>query len=101
MAKPVNTKFPRKWHEDFAATSTKEAVRLSRGDYGCNKEAMDRLIEANRSIAQARTHLVSIGLHSNKRPGRTARLWSAIGKAERQVDQAGANFLRCVINKRR
>lgn len=90
--------FPRKWHEDFAITSTKEAVRLSRHDYGCGKQALDNIIEANRNVAAARTHLISMGPHSSKR---TMRLWRMIGKAEKQVEESGLRFLRCTVNRRR
>lgn len=101
MAKPKVTAFPRRWHEDFAATGTKEAIRLSRGDYGCGKQGLDRLVEANRNLAQARVHLSSIGPHSAKRAGRTTRLWRMVGKAEDQVEEASRRFMRCVVNKRR
>lgn len=96
-AKKPMVKFPRKWHEEFARTGTKEAMRLIRPDYGCGAQALNKLVEANRMVAQARTHLISIGPHSSKR---TMRLWRMVGNAETKLDAAGKRFVRCTINKR-
>lgn len=96
-AKKPMIKFPRKWHEDFARTGTREAMRLIRRDYGCGAQALDKLVEANRNVAQARTHLISIGPHSSKR---TMRLWKMVGNAETKLDAAEKRFMRCTVNKK-
>lgn len=74
----TNKQYPRTWHESEAIRLATEAVRKT-GGYGGKG-----LIEANRLIAHARTHLGSIGLRTSKR---TDRLWAFVCKADKLVQK--------------
>ena len=88
-------KFTRALHEQFAIEAVDSARReLRRGAGYCSDSGVYALVRANRDIARARTHLASIGGDEGKR---TRKLWSAVGKVERQVDLANNRVAKCLL----
>lgn len=61
---------------------------------GCSRYGLKNIIEANRDVAQARTHLASIGPREGRR---TKRLWSQIGKIDKRVKTASDSLMKCIV----
>ena len=80
---PAITTWPRSYHEEAAIRSANEALRVRT----CPTFA--GVIKANRMVAHARSHLVSIGPRESKR---TLRLWAFVGKVEKIVAATTAAF---------
>jgi hypothetical protein len=74
----------RDFHEGRVVELVDATNRLlpSIGEGYCEGRAIRALIQANRHVAQARTHLVSIGPHEGKR---TRRLFAVVSKLERRL----------------
>lgn len=75
----------RSYHETRAIACIVEASHKLVG-YG-----ITGVIDANRSIAQARTHLTSIGTVDGPR---TRKLWAVASKVERRVAKATAEIVK-------
>lgn len=54
------------------------------------------LIEANRSIAHARSHMVSIGLQTPRGKTRHGQLWRFVSKVDKKVREANQRFKLCM-----
>ncbi len=67
--------------------------RLHPGPGQCGRSTAARIIKANRDVAQARTHLVSIGPKDSKR---TTRLWKQLSKIEKRLAAANKYLAMCV-----
>ena len=87
-------KWDRKYHEEFAVDAVKTAKRELPYTYECSSQAVYATIRANKDIARARAHLSSIGQREGKR---TRKLWGAVGKVERQVEQAANRIAKCLL----
>lgn len=61
---------------------------------GCSRYGLRNVIEANRDVAQARTHLASIGPREGRR---TLRLWSQVGKIDKRVKAANDGLMKCIV----
>jgi len=94
----------REMHEQFAIEEMNAASRevgwqrsgipeRHPGAGQCSPSTAYAVIRANRAIAQARTHLASIGPMEGKR---TRRLWVALQRVQRQVDKAGNYVAKCM-----
>lgn len=79
-----NGTWNRRYHETRAIECANDATRRLRG-YG-----PAGIIQANRLIAQARTHLTSIGPNDGKR---TRQLWAMVCRADRAVARATEQML--------
>lgn len=87
----------REFHEEMAVLSAKRAANDLVWTRNCNTEAVYALVRANRNIAHARSHLASIGFGPSG--PRTRRLWSFVGKRERQIDDANNRVAKCLLKK--
>lgn len=85
--------FSRHKHEQFAVEAMDSAKRELPSTYTCQPSGAYATIRAHRDIARARAHLASIG--GDEGP-RTRKLWGALGKVERQVEQASNRVARCM-----
>jgi hypothetical protein len=63
----------------------------------CSPSTAYSVIRANRDIAQARVHLSAIGPMEGRR---TSRLWAALQKVQRRVDEAGNYVAKCMGSDR-
>ncbi len=81
-------KVTRIYHEQQAVSYAMEAARAAMYVSG-HPTDYARVIKANRAIAHARTHLVSIGMVTNKRAD---RLWAFVCKIDRAVAAATAKM---------
>lgn len=94
---PARTRrWDRSYHEETAIEEIEAAKRHLRGAYGCSSEAVYAAVRANRMIAHARTHLVSIGPSDGKR---TRRIWGALGKIENAVNEANNKLATCLRSR--
>lgn len=96
--KPKYTKWGRDWHEERAAQLAQSARRDIGFTRDCSPGAVYALVRAKGDVAQARTHLVSIGAGPESR--RTRKLWGIVSKSQRMVDLAGDRVARCMIKKK-
>lgn len=78
--------YPRAWHES-------EAIRLAVAADRTAAFGLKDLFKANRLVAHARTHLVSIGLKESKR---TSRLFAYVCKVDRMVTTRTEKMLAAV-----
>jgi hypothetical protein len=84
----------RQYHERMIAEEL-NYVRLQQPYmFSCSPEAFYASVRVNRAIAHARTHLVSIGPQEGKR---TRKMWGAVGRAEKVVNEANNRIARCLL----
>lgn len=83
----VNQSYRRAWHEVEAIRHARDASRLA------TRGTMADLVKANREIAHARTHLLSLGLATSTR---TDRLWAIVCRADRHVTTCTERALRAM-----
>jgi hypothetical protein len=88
-----NGAWGRSFHEEEAARAIRDAGQKLVAAFACSPTAVRATVKANRIIAQARTHLVSIG---PKDSSRTRKLWGAVGRVEKRVEAANDRLARCL-----
>lgn len=96
--KPKVTKYPRAWHEEFAMSNAKSALKDARMVTGCDPQSVYNLVRAERAVAQARVHVFTIG-GSERMSRRTRRIASLVQRADRATDEATNKIARCMIKK--
>lgn len=96
MAAKVKPGLSRQDKEENAVRDAEAAKRELKYTYDCSPTALYSLVRAHRDVAHARTQLVSIGFHDSTR---TRRLWSVVGKVEKDVSQASNRLAKCLVSK--
>ncbi len=93
----MERKLTRNDHELEAVRAVQAARRhLGSARANCDARSLESLIQQNRAVAHARTHLTGIGFADSKR---TNRLWVAVNKAERDADASQKQFARCLVRR--
>lgn len=86
----------RAYHEEFAVEAMDTAKRELVSTYNCDPTAVYATVRAHRDIARARAHLASIG---GAEGPRTRKLWSALAKVEREVEQSSNRIAKCMLKR--
>jgi hypothetical protein len=91
----------REMHEDFVVKAIRQLEdrplimgigKHHPGAGKCDRRVIKGIVEANRLIAQARTHLASIGPREGKR---TKKLWAQVGKIDKKIAKANDWLAAC------
>lgn len=90
---PSGKRWSRSMHESFAL----DDIRLAQSDLrfvNCDSYGVYAAVKANRSIAQARAHLASIGPDAGPR---VRKYWKLASKVTKQVDAANNKLASCFV----
>jgi hypothetical protein len=93
MAGPKFHKYDRAGHEAAAIRLVDRVLRPSGYNTDCSPKGLRSLTTQAKSVAQARTHLVSIGT-SSRTSKRLGAIWGRIGKAEKSLEHHMQQILR-------